>query len=321
MPIDRASKSAIATLSRSLKRQIDSLPTDYLRQFFRIRLENDLKSIDYTSNLRGLRITKFKRVEKTLRLMEAANAGKTKSMDGVLDLAYGRKGALKWELLNPILSDPSLPVSERIIPTKENSRPPVYTPELAALLTSSRSRTTKPLQDRYLHSPPTLPSRADPNSEEAKLLGPFSKRREVNIRKRYFRAESAKVLPPLQVTLEKASPDGVHTTTNMDDVHKAGIRHLNFQGFGIFEEIESFTSPPWTPPCATRRMRKQVAQTKDHEQPCSTSHPESTDDTASRASNTDASSFSTTLPRRFLRRRFQSLLGKIPILTDRKSVV
>ena len=92
-----------------------------------------------------------------------------------------------------------MPLPQPIIPANKKSRPPVYSPALKALLTSAYSRTTKPLKVADLVDPPVLPARADPSSPDARIFGPLSKRREVNIRRRYFASEWKKVFPPIEV--------------------------------------------------------------------------------------------------------------------------
>ena len=37
--------------------------------------------------------------KKSVKLIGKANAGETKAFDRILDLAYGRKGKLRWELM------------------------------------------------------------------------------------------------------------------------------------------------------------------------------------------------------------------------------
>jgi len=101
-----------------------------------------------------------------------------------------------------LLSDPRAPLPQPIIPANKKSRPPVYSPALKALLTSAYSRTTKPLKVADLVNPPVLPARADPSSADARIFGPLSKRREVNIRRRYFASEWKKVFPPIEVQVE-----------------------------------------------------------------------------------------------------------------------
>ena len=38
-------------------------------------------------------------IEKMVKLVGKANRGETKAFDRILDLAYGRKGKLRWELM------------------------------------------------------------------------------------------------------------------------------------------------------------------------------------------------------------------------------
>ena len=89
------------------------------------------------------------------------------------------------------------PSPDEIIPGKESSRPPMFSPELTTLLTSPHSRTTKPLNKSDIITPRNLSARANPLSEDAQLYGPLSKRRQVNIRWRQFKAETKKLFPPL----------------------------------------------------------------------------------------------------------------------------
>ncbi|KAG6890730.1 hypothetical protein C0992_013113, partial [Termitomyces sp. T32_za158] len=191
----------------------------------------------------------------------------------------------------PILSDPDAEVPPRIIPKSEKSRPPVYSPELKALLLSSDSRRTKPLSAKSLTFPPVLPLRADPSSEDARLLGPFSKRREVNIRWRYFTKEWKKVFPPLQVVMnEVPTSDGECHTASKEDIARVGVRALGMQGQGIYEDVHAIAGPLTQPRPLTRKER--LSRGADIDTPVQPRHPS-----------------------RWLRRRYQELLGRLPILT------
>ncbi|GLB35981.1 hypothetical protein LshimejAT787_0302690 [Lyophyllum shimeji] len=284
---------SVISLYRAYSRQIRRLPLLYLRQFFRIKASDDIRAILRCSNA-GLRRGKLKRVSKDLREVEAANNGSTKAFTHVLDLAYGRKGKLRWEIMKPIFSDPNARVPPRIIPSVEKSRPPVYSPEMRALLLSSHSRKTKPLSSRALVDPPTLPARADPSSKDAKLLGPFSKRREVNIRWRYFTQEWKKIRPPLEVVVQDASLGGTYKGTSRHDLLRAGIRGMGMQGYGVFDDVETVAGPAIVSKPLTRKER------------------------VTTTTNLDARATSPTKlrhPSRWLRRRYQELLGRVPILT------
>ncbi|KAJ7783588.1 hypothetical protein DFH07DRAFT_727882 [Mycena maculata] len=268
---------AIFALYRAFVRESRKLPHLYLRQFWGIKGSDDVRAILKTENPHHVRDRKFKRMAKDLRKLEAANKQKPKAFDHVLDVAYGRKGKLRRELMEPILTDPTAPIPAKIIPAVESSRPPVYSKELTALLTSGASRTVKrPLTEGNLAFPSTLPPRANPHSDEAHLFGPFSKRRETNARWRYFVDQWQKVRPPLQVVVEDRAADS--KGVSLDDVHRAGIRSLPLQGLHIFEDVENIAHTP------THGSKNSAAP--------------------------DNSNVS-----RWVRRRYQKLLNRIPILT------
>jgi hypothetical protein len=192
----------------------------------------------------------------------------------------------------PLLTDPNAPLPPPIIKGKPDSRPPVYSPELSALLTSAHSRTTKPLRRSALTTPTRLPARADPLSEEARLLGPLSKRREVNFRWRFFTGEWKKVVPPVQLTCTESSSTGkeIQQSSDRKILTRLGLRPVGMQGFGILEHVERLARPPTTRPL-TRRER---STTKAHP-PTDVPSP------------------------RWIRRRYQQLLGRLPILTYYRS--
>lgn len=248
-----------------------------------MKARDDLRSVLRSND--GVLSTKLRRIVKDLKKLEAANGGNTKAFAYILDLAYGRRGKLKWELLEPFLQDAKRPGHPRIIPTVEKSRPPVYTSEIAALLTSSFARKGKPLSLENLRSPPTLPPRADPGSEDAVLMGPFSKRREVNIRWRYFTSETRKLLPPLKIGLNDAEHGQINQASG--DIFSAGKRGLGLQGQRIHEDIELIAGHPRS---LGRPFKNELSNAKA----------------------------SLSYPSRWLRRRYQDLTRRLPILSFSK---
>jgi len=185
-----------------------------------------------------------------------------------------------------------VPVPARIISPVERSRPPVYSPELAALLLSPYSRSSGKalLKPSHLREPPTLPSRADPTSEDARLFGPFSKRRQVNIRWRYFSYQWKRIYPPLEVSVKHPEPQ--NTPSQDGFVPETGLRSVGLQGAGLLEELKILAGEVSKKPTSPRRID-------------SVYRPESSPTAADRGS----------LPNRYLRRRYRELLGRIPILT------
>ncbi|CDO72996.1 hypothetical protein BN946_scf185007.g50 [Trametes cinnabarina] len=280
---------AIFSLYRKCLRQIRRLPTVYLRsQFFRLRVGDDVRVILNPKHAH-LQSTKIKR---DLWKLEGANAGYAKCFDYILNTAYGRRGSLRWEILNPLRSEPGAELPPRIIPAVESSRPPQYSKEMKALLTSDISHMTRALTPAALLHPPILPPRADPNSPEARALGPFSKRREVNLRWRFFQQEVQKTALPLQVVVEEPQSDGsASRKTDGASLARVGIRSIGLQDSGVFEEIEALALPPSKGPLSAKDgPRNDVLLEK----------PKPT--------------FESHLPTRFLRRRYQQLLARIPVL-------
>jgi hypothetical protein len=201
-------------------------------------------------------------------------------------------------LLKPLLGDPTAPLHPRIIPAVEKSRPPVYSGELNALLTSRVSRTTQAIKPQHIISPSSLPPNVHPESDAAKMLGPFSKRREVNIRWRFFTREWKKVLPPLQVEVEETSSshEVISQSTSKEAVARAGIRAVGFQGMGVHEELVKLAGPVRIPPPLTCRQRKALGDASLPTPP--PTRPQ----------------FQSELPNRWLRRRHRELLGRLPVL-------
>ncbi|ESK98066.1 dna repair protein rad5 [Moniliophthora roreri MCA 2997] len=271
---------AIVPLYRSYLRAVKRLPHQRLRDFFRIKASEDLKAIRDTKNT-PLQQRKIKRVSRQVRKIEAACNGSTDAFDHVLDLAYGRKGKLRWEIMQPLLIDPSKPIPSPIIKSVPKSRPPVYSKELTVLHTSVYSRRTKVLPLQHLSFPPTLSPRAEPSSEEARTLGPLSKRREVNTRWRYFVQEWKKIYPPLDVIVRDAT-NGSESSSRAA-VSQANIRDVGFQGQHLLEEIEALVGPSYHSRPAPRRGEESTPSGRER------------------------------LPR-WLRRRYQALLARLPAL-------
>jgi hypothetical protein len=187
--------------------------------------------------------------------------------------------------LQHYLSNPFEPPPSRIIPTVERSRPPSYSPELTTLLTSIHARTvTKPLKPSALRIPPTLPNHADPSSEEARLLGPFSLRREVNIRWRYHTGELKRTYFPLELT------------RSADEPNASRLRETGAEELKLLEEVERLARSPQEGVPMPRRERRATPNHEREPQPYQ-------------------ARFDSSLPTRFLRRRYRELLSRIPILT------
>ncbi|EJD03694.1 uncharacterized protein FOMMEDRAFT_27599 [Fomitiporia mediterranea MF3/22] len=286
---------------RSLLRETNRLPYGYLRAFFRFKYRDDVdaaaRAIAHKSQSS---FTKLKRLRREYRRLRAANDGDPDSFVRLLEYAYGRTGKLRRELLEPFLHDATAEPPPPIIPNVESSRPPIYTREMKALMTSNLSRINKKgLKPQLLNVPPSLPRRLDPNSEEARLLGPLSKRREVNARWRFFTEESKRVMPPLQVSVvdldrESGTVTAVPPSEATDKMQHLGLIRGQLQGTGLLESLESMVNSRKEPADATQKQ-KDLEQSDVDGQVVGQSAP--------------------VLPTKFLRRAHQRLLGKVPVLT------
>jgi len=172
---------------------------------------------------------------------------------------------------------------------------------MTALLTSKLSRPGASRTAKQLRDPPILPQRADPESADAKILGPLSKRREVNLRRRFFKQETAKVQPPIEVSrvhiVQASTSHGkpVETGTiegaEIGDAEQLIPPSVGFQGTSVLCDLEAIASP-------------------------NPNHPKRTRDPSLHSATNGILSISTV--NRFIRRQHRKLLGKIPILTYSK---
>ncbi|VDB99572.1 unnamed protein product [Peniophora sp. CBMAI 1063] len=291
----QVSREAVFSLYRSLLRQTSRLPHYYLKQFWFLRGQDATRRLLATEDS-VLRRTKYKRVQKDMARLKKANTGDKECFSYILEMAYGRKGPLKHAIMKPLLSDPSQPKPPRIIAAAPKSHPPVYSPELAALsISGSARRVGKPLKPDQLANPPKMPARADPSSSEHKLYGPLSKRRQSNIRWRFFTDNWQKLHAPLELTV-----DPTPSSSKGKEVMRGVPRCIGIYGQGVLEDVKSVANASHgmrTP--IPRRQRRSLRADEDagwrHETPAGIA------------------------PSRFLRRRYAELLGKIPILTYTKT--
>jgi len=135
-----------------------------------------------------------------------------------------------------------------------------------------------------LVNPPVLPARADPSSLDARIFGPLSKRREVNIRRCYLASEWKKIFPPIEV---QVGP-GASTFQNTMQSAKQLIPGFGVQ-IGVFADIEKTVGTLKAPHSLPRRER---------------SLEQGYSEIGTKAGRSS----------RWLRRRYRSLLNRLPIL-------
>lgn len=289
--------SQVFSLYRAHLREIRKLPHIYLQQFYRVKTRSDVRSMLRPSGARHLP-TRFQRASQGLRRLQEANSGNVKVFQNLLGAAFGRTGAFKWELLKPLLTDPNAPPPPPIIPSKPRSRPPLYPKPLQSLLTTSHGMATRPLKKDAWTKAKLLPARADPFSDDAHIFGPFSKRREYNKQKRFFKQEIKKVLPPLEISMSTTmdasrTGNGESTEVGQRPYHADA---LPMQDLGLVSEIETLVGRAALAPLTRkeRKAKEAIVVATASILPASTRHPS-----------------------RWVRRRYRDLLAKLPIMTYR----
>ncbi|KAF8203196.1 hypothetical protein BJ912DRAFT_1102725 [Pholiota molesta] len=221
----------------------------------------------------------------------------------------------------PMLTDPSAPPPPPIIPTLPRTAPPVYPPELKRLLTVPTIKHKKPFTPAELANPRLLPARADPESPDAQLFGPLSKRREANLRKRAYDLALKRVMPPLEVAV--CNDQGVSgTATQVLDAVRTEVypRPLAMQDLGVLRDINDvignmISIPPPMPRRARRAAALDAAPPTSPDQispePTTQDHDAQSPSTPNQVPHGQASMH----PFRWVRRRYRTLLASIPQLT------
>ncbi|GAA5986666.1 hypothetical protein JCM10908_003850 [Rhodotorula pacifica] len=179
-----------AQLYRSLLKEARALPDPGLCQHYKDHIRHLFHREDVPeSSLQAVR--RVKRAQKLLRQLQAANDGYLHALTRTFEHAYGVRGKGKHAALQPFLD---LGLQDR--KTRHSFPPP-----LAALVTSSISHTARAPSPAQLVNPPTLPARADPTSEDARLLGPLIPQRIKAIKRRYWNSQTGKIRAPIAVRL------------------------------------------------------------------------------------------------------------------------
>ena len=110
-----------------------------------------------------------------------------------------------------------------------------------------------------------LPARADPASEEARLLGPFSLRRKANIHRRFFREELGRTMPPLELQhgadLVSDNPEVIAKSDMSAKPLPTLVVPIGLEDTGVFKELEAFAKPLAKPVPRRVRLREGIRPT------------------------------------------------------------
>ncbi|GAA5994115.1 uncharacterized protein JCM10292_001880 [Rhodotorula paludigena] len=181
-------------LYRQLVREATHLPDARISEHYLARIRTTfLERNEPESSQQAARRTKH--AQKLLRQLQAVNDGYIHALTRAYETAYGLRGPQKHQALEPF-TNPGLKKRE-------------FPPALAALVTSSIAHTSRPPSTAQLTTPPTLPERADPTSEEARLLGPLTPERVRAIRRRWWNSQTGKIRAPLAVHVRRPGGEDV----------------------------------------------------------------------------------------------------------------
>ncbi|KAF8604102.1 hypothetical protein BDV93DRAFT_121146 [Ceratobasidium sp. AG-I] len=248
------SKLDVLSLYRALLRESSKLPDPTIRiafsHYIRNRFRRNIRITD-----EKLRDHKIKTAQTKLKHLQDANAGDRDAVTRTLRFAYGSTGPIRQHNLNTFTSD------GRSHQTNKQTRPPLHSPPLHAILASQLAR--------IKHG-----GRAQPNKpillavalERRGWLGKLPERRERNIWQRWWREEPTKVFAPVEIEVsgelvenvapllleqakEEMSPQttaGAHPgpgpTSIAALIQRLGLPMLKSQDFGLVRRAERYAS-------------------------------------------------------------------------------
>lgn len=93
------------------------------------------------------------------------------------------------------------------------------------------------------------------------------------------------------------SSEVIKASSDVHDIASAGVRNVGLQGCGLLEQAQMLAGPAWKPLPTPRRARERGTMENRTTEP------------------TEQNPFNSSLPTRWLRKRYQDLLGRVPILT------
>ncbi|BGP07128.1 hypothetical protein OF846_002360 [Rhodotorula toruloides] len=295
-------------LYRALLREAKLLPDSRLSEHYTAKVRTAFRQEhDPESSERALR--RIKRAQKLLRHLQAANEGYLHSITRAYETAYGVRGKVKHAILEPFL--------------EPGRRKSTFPPALAALVTSSFAHNSRAPAPADLLKPPLLPERADPTSEQARLLGPLIPQRIKAIRRRFWNMQTGKVFAPVSIKVlqGKDEVDGMDEARRLLKKH-AGLKiapeHL-MKGWTRTRELETKSS-------STLQLPPRRLQTAEQRQngppplpPVSTRRAFPDDARRSLVPAFDTTKWKRphVIRPRLLRRRVQVMMQKMPTLTVR----
>lgn len=200
-----------------------------------------------------------------------------------------------------------------------------FPPPLAALVTSSIAHTARAPTPSQLLNPPTLPARADPTSEDARLLGQLIPQRVRAIKRRYWNSQTGKLRAPITLRLhtdtgEVVDPElasellGKYTSLDIPP-HKITLGRAR-----LSELVEKANAPASSSPLPPRRLQSpdQRASRRSRDEEEALPRFASPRSDILRVLKPSAANSKWHLPKsvtpRLLRRRMQESLAQAPVM-------
>ncbi|BGP47197.1 hypothetical protein JCM10450v2_003049 [Rhodotorula kratochvilovae] len=195
-------------LHRQLLREARHLPDSHVSEHYLTRIRTAFREPPPPeSSVQAVR--RVKHAQKLLRQLQAANDGYLHALSRAFETAYGIRGTDKHAALAPFLG-PGQPKH-------------TFPPALAALVTSPTSHVARPPTPAQLLTPPTMPERADPSSEAARLLGTLTPERVRAVKRRWWNLQTGKVRAPLAVRVQRGGKDVTDEKEALELLDHAGL--------------------------------------------------------------------------------------------------
>jgi hypothetical protein len=196
---------------------------------------------------------------------------------------------------------------------------------LAALVTSSIAHTARAPTPSQLLNPPTLPARADPSSEDARLLGQLIPQRIRAIKRRYWNSQTGKLRAPIALRLHTDTGEVVDPEQASELLEKYTSLYIPPRAIALgrarlAELVEKADAPASTGPLPPRRLQtpdqRATRRNRDEQAPVPRFTPPRSD--VLRVLKPSAANSKWHLPKsvtaRLLRRRMQESLAQAPIM-------
>lgn len=205
-------------------------------------------------------------------------------------------------------------------PTTPRTSRQSFSAPLSALLTSQISHVARPPSAANLLSPPSLPPRAFPTSEDARLLGPLTAQRVKKIKLRYWNDQTGKLRAPIAVVVRREGEE-LSLEESTEVLERLGLGGVRLEeGRKVLEDLERKARVGEVPRKPRRLQSRAERATKGPTVKQGEGGKERKElRILSPSSKNSKWHLPKTLSPRLLRRRYQAILHDSPILVISES--